>query len=348
MKKRIDEWFPRPESSSNPSSQPTRYASGTLWPHGEWSLGYASERPDGGAHQSMDWTTNDAALEQHHQEGLAEWLPLDLSVPANSTKRPKRGLRGITGFGQQMVKAAGFLMGDKWPNHRKTLGTVTLPSMPAAARAEVVAKWSTLTRELLRWQSRRLKRLGLPEVVLSVTEIQPKRLAESGEGYLHWHQLWLNVPARHGHWSFDPNEIRSFLDTLIARHCPSYTGGFINVDTRPVKGEAARYLAKYMSKGRQQIEEALEDWGEDNCPSAWWNMTKPTRDMVKAATRKGRDIGSVLEECLDHAWRTGPDFVYAFLAHIEVSIGGALVTVGYRGRFHPDIHQRILSVLESG
>ena len=347
-RKSLESLLPRERLKGRPSAVPSRYPSGTVWPHGEWSLGYASERPDGG-----EWH-EDPFIGLGVLDVAAEGRsPLDLSDAANSHNWPscpwpRRGTKGITGYGQQMIKAAGFLMGEKWPQHRKTLGTVTLPPMTAQARREVVEAWPELTRELLQWLSRRLTRQQLPPVVCSVSEVQPKRLVENSEAYLHWHLLWLNPPGKAGNWAIDPCDVRTWLESLLIRKIPSYQGGNINVDVKRVKGEAARYLAKYMSKGKQQVQEAMEDWGAGLCPRTWWNMTKPTRDMVKAATSKGRIPGQLLEDVLNHAWRTDLDSHYEFLRHIELEFNGALITVGWRGRFTPGLAIDIRGLLQSG
>lgn len=273
--------------------------------------------------------------------------PLDLSDAPNSHTRPKRGLKGITGYGQQMVKAAGHLLQERYPQHRKTLGTITLPPMTEQARAEVVAVWPELVREYLQWLSRRLERQGLPQAVVSVSEIQPQRLQTQGEGYLHLHSLWLNHPGRSGNWAVDPNDVRTWWDGLLRRHVPSYTGGHINVNTKPVEGVVAAYMAKYMSKGKQMVTEAVKDWGEDNCVRQWWNMTRPAREMVKAATYRGEEVGARLAAAVKTGWNVGPGVLFAFLRHIEVDCDGVIQTVGWRGRFHPCVDNRFRQGLQS-
>lgn len=328
-----------------PSSQGTRYTSGKLWPHGEWSYGYARTKGDGGQWHEDVKGVSVRAEQWVHEQGLLDRSALDLSVPANSHTPKRRGLNGMTGYGQQMVKAAGHLMQRYYPHHRKTLGTITLPRMSQDARREVVAAWPEIVRQLLQWQSRQLRRKGIPQVVVSVSEIQPGRYSASGEACLHLHQLWLNAPAKCGHWSFSPNEIRSYFDALLRRVAPSYEGGYVNVDTRPVDGTVAAYLAKYMSKGKQQIEEALEDWGEDNCPRTWWNMTKAIRDAVKAELLKGPQVGAKLEETLELAWSYGVDECYAFLMPIMLDIGEEKRLMGWRGRMLRQLDSVVRSAL---
>lgn len=329
----LSELIPPEKVKGVPSAIPARYPSGTVWPHGEWSLGWASEVSNGG-----DWHedvyvglgVDDVAMAQRASEGAQ---PLNLSDAPNSHKGGPRGQNGITGYGQQMIKACGFLMGEKWPNHRKTMGTVTLPPMTADTRREVVEAWPELTRQLLQWLNRRFEQQGLPPVACSVTEVQPKRLANLNEACLHWHLLWLNRPAKAGHWAVDPNELRAWIDSLLERRVPSYQGGHVNVNVKAVKGEAARYLAKYMSKGKQQVAEAMADWGDGLCPRTWWNMTKAARDLVKAHTHKGRAPGALLEAILEHAWCTDVDSHFAFLRPIVLTWEGHEVTMGWRGRF---------------
>lgn len=333
----ISELLPKQNVRGFASKQAARYASGTLWPHGEWSLGWAKERPDGGQWHEDPYVglgVDDVAMAQRAAEGRRT---LNLSDVPNSETRQRRGGRGITGYGQQMIKAAGHLLQERWPSHRKTLGTVTLPEMSHEARREVVEAWPQLTNELLKWLTRKLEQRGVPPVVCSVTEVQPKRLQASGKGYLHWHLLWLNVPAKRGRWSVCPVELRAWVDSALIRHCPSYTGGHVNVNTKRVEGVVAAYMAKYMSKGKQMIAEACEDWGEGNTPRTWWNMTKPCREMVKAATHRGRDAGRVLETFLYFALDTDCDEVYAFLRPIVRDLGKWEVIIGWRGRFSPGV-----------
>jgi hypothetical protein len=121
----------------------------------------------------------------------------------------------------------------------------------------------------------------------------------------------------------------------------------VNVNTKPVEGVVAAYMAKYMSKGRQMVQEAVKDWGQDNCPRQWWNMTKRTRDMVKSGTYSGRQAGQLLDSMLMHAFDTGVGEVYAFLRHVELEFNGAMVTVGWRGRFCEGVDIDLRGMLSS-
>jgi len=345
---RLQDLLPPERVKGYASKHAAHYPSATVWPHGEFSMGYGKRRPDGG-----DWHEDpfvglgldDVEMAERAAQGAA---PFDLSDAPNSTKTVSRGKKGITGFGQQMIKAGGFLMARDYPRHRVTMGTVTLPPMTREARREVVEAWPDLTRELLRALSRRLERQGLPKLVCSVTEVQPKRLAETGEAYLHWHLLWLNVPGRRGNWAINPVELSAWLSNLLQRRISSYQGGYVNVDVKAVEGEPARYLAKYMSKGKQQVAEAMEDWGEDCCPKTWWNMTADLRILVRENTFRGEVTGYLVQDVMTQAFLGELDDWFAFLRHVEIEVEGRSVTVGWRGRFQPDVFNDVYGLLKSG
>jgi hypothetical protein len=127
-----------------------------------------------------------------------------------------------------------------------------------------------------------------------------------------------------------------------------YTSGHVNVNVKPVAGEVARYMAKYMSKGSADLEEAMQDWGFGICPPTWWNMTKTARDWVKSHVHKGRLPGELLEQFLHYAWNVGPDEVFAYLRHIEMEWEGLALTVGWRGRLHVNIYDDAVAMLVTG
>lgn len=343
----LSDYVPRERLRGFATKQAARYASGTLWPHGEWSVGYGKDRPDGGDWHEDPYVGMGVMDTEEVKERARAARPLYLSDVPKSCKWPRRGTKGMSGYGAQMVKAAGHLIQQQYPNHRKTLGTITLPPMSDEARREVVAMWPLLTRELLTWLNRRLKRRGLPQAVVSVTEIQPKRLAESGEGSLHWHLLWLNHPGKKGNWAVDPCDVRAWLQGVLQRRIPSYSAGHINVNTKPVEGTIAAYMAKYMSKGKQSVDEAMKDWGHGLCPRTWWNMTAPLRKAVKAATLRGREVGSLLETIVCHALDNEPEMFYHFLAPIRIDLDGVAVLMGWRGRFTEAVDKDARAMLGS-
>lgn len=345
--RRLQSYLPTDRLTRSPSRSSAFVPSGTIWPTGEFSLGYAKHRGDDDQYFKHLADVPDGWIPSDAPDGGAP--PLNLSDAPNSHKpigpALPRGLNGITSYGRSMVKSFGAMLNRHYPHHRITFGTVTFPALPPDSRGALVRLWPELNRQLQQYLTRRLEAAGQPPVVASVTEIQPKRLVNSGEGYLHLHILWLNKPAKAGEWSIDPVDMREWLTAFLWRKLEGYQGGHVNVNVKPVDGEVSRYMAKYMSKGSADLEEAMKDWGWGICPPTWWNMTKPARDWVKSAVFKGREPGELLEQFLQFGWNTDPDDLFAFLRHIEMEWEGMQLTVGWRGRLHPEIYEDVLGML---
>lgn len=279
--------------------------------------------------------------------GGRDSVPFDLSDIPNSQARAKRGLKGITGYGRNMVKGLGAMMNRLYPHHRVTFGTITLPPMSPDQRRAVVESWSEVVRQTLQRLALLAKQKGLPTLICSVSEVQPKRLASHGEGYLHLHLIWLNCPGRAGKWTVDPVALNSWFNDLLIRLVPGYSGERVNVDVKPVDGEVARYMAKYMSKGSEVLAEAQADWGEGCCPSTWWNMTATARKLVKDNTFTGPAAGRILETLVECECGETDDGLFAYLRPVRVWLNDVEVTMGWRGRMHDPVAADVRGMLQS-
>jgi len=328
-----------------PSREGTSYPSGRIWPDGSFSLGYVRERPD----ERLD--VRRPGYTAPGDEGTAAASPLDLRNVPNSdmaprcpvsagpegtkgAKRPEKyGKKGITGYGRKMVRSVGALIDRFCPHHRVTFCTITMPALPQRERTELARAWPQLVNEIQKWLKRRLQKKGLPEVVLSVSEIQTGRLETHGEAYLHLHLLWLNAPGKAGNWSVDVLNLRAWLEDWLLRRELWSEDSHVNVDTRQVKGEKARYLAKYCSKGTAEIEEFASEHGWESIPAQWWNVTKQARDWVKTYLIEGREAGEFLDAIVNETFDSGRFDHLHYIYHIDIEVNGRLLNVGWRGCF---------------
>ena len=330
--------------SGIPAKIPTKRVSGKLWPTGEFSFGLVPE----GGDERLDETP--VSYCSPGDEGTAAAPPpLDLRNLPNShthpqcslaagpeglkaTGRPESyGRKGITGYGKKMVKSVGALIDRHLPFHRVTFATLTMPQLPASQRQTMAQVWPIFVNRLLQWIRRRCAAAGIPPIVVSVSEVQPKRLRDTGEGYLHLHLLWLNCPAKSGRWTVPVLALKGWVrDFWVSRGLGS-VDDIWNVDVRAVKGRKANYLAKYVSKNKESVAEFAADNGWKSVPSQWWNMTKNARDWVKGELIEGGDIGELLESLVYGAFDCDDfgDFIYLY--HIDVEMSGGLMNVGWRG-----------------
>jgi hypothetical protein len=334
------------------------YPSGKIWPDGTFSLGYAKVRPD----ERLD--ERPAEYTAPGDEGTAAAAPLDLRNLPNShnypqcplsagsegvrgAKRPDRyGKKGITGYGRKMVRSVGALIDRHYPHHRVTFATVTMPTLPTPLRKELAQQWPELVRQLMQWLRRRLARKCLPAIIVSVTEIQPKRLAESGEGYLHLHLMWVNDPNPKKGWAVRVENLKAWVADWLLRRGLYEKDSHVNVDTRSVKGEKSRYLAKYASKGSAEIQAFADDCGWDCVPSQWWNITHACRAWVKENLFEGRAAGELLESIVYTIFDNNDFDAVHYLYHIDIEVDGRYINVGWRGCLRPETYYDVAAMLQ--
>lgn len=357
--------------------------SGTIWPSGDFSLGYRKidlhgahkadrrsevRRIDDGVYVGQ-WSSETIKFrdEYGHEGGVLEaleanafyesgWLedetsgPLDLTNarnPHSAAKRPEKyGKLGITGYGRKMVKSAATLI-QKMPGKRTTFATVTMPTLPRHLRRELALAWPEFVRQLVQWLSRQLKKQGLPPLICSVTEIQPGRLSEYREAYLHLHLVWPNHWAKEGNWAIDVDCLRSWCSEFLQRRGLWVADAWVNVDVKRVKKTAAGYLSKYMSKGSDELLAFAEDCGWDALPGQWWNLSKPARDLVKKWTRKGEAVGRLLECVLDYVWNTGDMSGFHWLQECMMELVDRAVSVGWYGVVTAAHRKDLLKILDN-
>lgn len=322
-----------------PSRTGAKRLSGKLWPTGEFSYGSYRERPD----ERLD----DRELTYW---GGDEPPPLDLTNVPNSRMAPrsllsagpggskteskarkKYGRKGITGYGRKMLKSGGKLLQESHRHYRLTFCTITLPDLPDTARKAVSEGWGKMLNRLIEFLSRRLVRQELPKAILCATEVQPKRLERTGQAYLHLHLVWPNHQDEKRGWAIAPNDVRAWLNSYLETHYSLNDLGYINIDTQQVKQSAAGYIAKYISKGTDDVEAAIEDLGEEGVPGQWWSMTKLLKEWVWLAMESGEKVGETLSQWVNWAFDYDDFSMFRYLYHVDVDMGGLLVTVGYRG-----------------
>lgn len=319
-----------------PSKYSRFYPSGRIWPSGDFSLGYTKSSPDERLDCRHPGDNPDGWFEGDPHGGD----PLVLVNASNSHKtRTPRGINGITGFGRKMLKSAVTQLFRDFPHHRPTFATLTLPDLPREIRQHLSANWAEVVRQTIQYLTRCLKAARVPQLVISCSEFQPKRLLNSGgEAYLHLHLVWPNPPRRNA-WAVDVLRFQVWFTRLISRLADYPLPCLCNCDLKMAKSNCAFELAKYLSKGGAVLGKALEDLGPENMPHTYWNLSKAARDKVKSEVKTGRDIGSYLESCLNYGFEFDClDTLFARLRNIDLAIGEALITVGWSGELSPDLY----------
>lgn len=335
-----------------PRNRAGRVASGTIWPDGTWSLGFAKTAPD----DDRPWQQPGAIAVGRQNRGIGEWdrpaVPLDLRNVSNSHKPPTcplkpRGSKGMTGLGRKMIRGAGALLTRHPSFGASTFATITIPTLSKSQRCRLVEVWPEYVRQLLQQVSRQLARQGLPPIVLSVTEVQTKRLEEYGQAYPHLHLLWPNRKgARKGSWAVDVQKLREWAHRALCRLLDYPELGHVNIDVKPVRRSVAAYMSKYMTKGEESVSKARKDWGGYTVKQ-WWNLTATARKWVLANKYSGYKTGILLETALHEAWETNNFMPFIWLRHVEIPYNSGIVTVGWRGCLTDAARRDLTAMLKS-
>lgn len=300
-----------------PDALPSRSISARIFPNGEFGVGFVPQRgisakerkydadrryADQNAEIIADIEIDDTLPEGYkYTRRYVPATPPKLGIGAKSSQpRPRYGLKGITGYGRKMLRNAGTLLDKACQgqyNRRMVMGTVTLPSYSSDTMKRIAENWGDIVRVFFQRLKRIYARYRYGFYYASCTEIQPARLETHREVGLHLHFLFISIRLGRGKWVVGDNDIRRIWRAVIENYLgkddksvnPNYRREMVN------KSSAA-YIAKYMSKGGDQIREVMEEFGEEYLPKQWWSMDAGTRKAIQALTISSQ--GALAEKLL--------------------------------------------------
>lgn len=227
--------------------------------------------------------------------------PLGLSnVPNSHRQRKARGRKGISRYNKRLIVNSCLLLERKYGRSHLGFLTLTLPSECANGSAE---SYREAKRQMLQWFQRTLGARGLPGELVGCTEVQVSRLHQRSEFALHEHWVYVGrLP--HQTWAIRPVEIQSKWIEILGRVfkvgiAPPHSKSAVNVQR--VQRSAAAYLGKYISKGSDVIEYAIERGIEHMLPSSWVtrsiSMLRLFRSsIVRFNIEDSRSIHDVLQD----------------------------------------------------
>lgn len=202
---------------------------------------------------------------------------LGSSIAPNPKRPPRHGLNGLPAAGRKQISRALALLEEMRP--LLSFWTVTLPteSLSALCRAGTLPAFQDRLRKEL---ARLLRRAGLPDLVVGVAELQPKRSRAEGRPCPHYHLVFQGRRTRGSGWALT----REQLDGVIAAALT--TAGVHASDLRSagnvqqVKKSVRAYLAKYMTKGSGDCARWIGGVHEELIPRQWWFWTRSLRSWV--------------------------------------------------------------------
>lgn len=210
---------------------------------------------------------------------------LGLSSPANSQKRPRQGLKGITVHGRKQVRWSCRLLEDM--RRRLAMWTVTLTDADYLQLAET-GKWPKFQDRIRDLLVRHLKAHGDHALVVGVCEIGQKRFARTGRPDPHIHVITSGWGSRRpdGQWLLG----KDVMDELVAKACQY--AGLPSAERpsasrlEPVRHSVASYMSKYLTK-ELPVDVAQVDKGMQNLlPHQWWFRSSACKAMLEGCLIK--------------------------------------------------------------
>ena len=234
--------------------------------------------------------------------GESQKSPMGLSVVSYPRKVPIRrhgfdywrGEKGISAYGRKMISSCCAVLENLIIRGCTAFLTVTTPTLSDEDLESLNLQWSTVQRRLIDEIKRELRRHGLPDHVICVTEVQEKRFSRWGQVCLHFHILFCGRHAGKD-WAISKDWCRNVWQRILRNHG-------INSDCRSatriekLRKSAAKEMAKYLSKGGECLAAIKAAGKSRQLPTQWWYCSKFLKDEVKRQMHRvtGEQAGRIL------------------------------------------------------
>lgn len=241
----------------------------------------------------LSWSDPDG-LAGAHRGGMPEWArvwdpgppaaALGLSLAPNSNRPDRYGLNGLPPKGRKQVWRALALMEGMRP-----LLSFWTVSLPTAALLDLNERdtWPLFQDRVRKLLARKLKAAGLPDLVVGVVELQPRRSRATGIPCPHLHVVFQGRKSRGSRWALSPADLDGVILAGLATAGVTVPAGidgeaFLRSagNVQQVKKSVQAYLSKYMTKGGNDTAPHVGGSAENLLPRQWWFWTRALRCWV--------------------------------------------------------------------
>jgi len=133
-----------------------------------------------------------------------------------------------------------------------------------------------LRKELLR----QLRLHGLPQTVVGVVELQPKRSARDGRPAPHFHVVFQGKRRRDKTWRLSTEVLDRVILSALGSAFQTVTQAGNRGNVQGVRKSVRAYLAKYLTKGSSAVSRYRGYWAQRLIPRQWWFMTRELLALV--------------------------------------------------------------------
>jgi hypothetical protein len=267
--------------------------------------------------------------------------PIDLTTVSYCRKKQRRGLKGLTKNGRVAIREGGYILTSKYGKRRLGFYTLTCPYRDN----DLVHTFSSNLSLILKRYFERVKRLyarrGEDFDYVCGIEVQAKRQRTYGHVALHLHYVCNGRYSRRHQWVCTFDELKDIWHDCIYNVVGVRPDCKSAVDGTEVQYDAAAYVMKYVSKGRDDIESA-ESICPGVCPGRWYSLNNSLRLSIKKSTiRLAGEVGSDFWYFL-FTHTDNKDLLYS-CNHIYINEDGYFVPllVGMSGRFNNNCKEEL-------
>ena len=220
-----------------------------------------------------------------------------MNPPKPPETRERKG-QGFTSHGRRMVRNAAWWLQQTIGRASLSFLTATLPDRALELMelsGQAAGLWAEMIRQYEQWVKRQLRKNGLCEYIVGVSEVQAKRWEESQKVGLHLHWAFQGRVDSSSAWCIRKEEFAEAWLRIVSNVLGEEVESKSVTRVERVKKSIENYLSKYMTKGGECINDIIEAGKRELLPTSWWNITYQLRTLIKSLiVPLSREAGNVL------------------------------------------------------
>lgn len=245
-------------------------------------------------------------------------------------KPSRKTLEAMTSNMARNIRNGVYLLEQMYGKDNLSFLTLTLPNLSKDDLSKVCDNWDNMTDQILKSLRKRAEKHRMELEYVYCTEIQTKRLEKRNEYAPHLHIVFRGRHGRKTSWFTTPKQVRKSWASIIANvlgHNQFRRDALENLQR--IRKSAARYLSKYLSKGK--CCNAKADSGENQVKlrTQWGGMARRLSRQIKKCTTRlssANDNGglavyitSTMDDLLKHGFIKYYRYGYIPLHSCEIS-----------------------------
>lgn len=228
---------------------------------------------------------------------IYEWglVPLvHQTVESCDTPTSRKKLDSMTRSMARNIRNGVYLL-EQMPGGKDVLSflTLTLPNLSTKSLDICSQNWDKIVKHFMDWLRITLRRKYIEFHYVYCTEIQTKRLEMRHEYAPHLHLVFRGRNGKKKPWAITPKQARKAWSRAISSIVSECFNDSALENLQRIRYSAARYLSKYMSKGRCSIPDTTEGNSIGLLKTQWGGMSRAvSRRIRQFTTRIGGNFDS--------------------------------------------------------